>query len=93
MGISPCSTMRWRARCSGGSGIGTLESSASVLVSELTDEYLDARVRGDREAKRIVREMGLNSFINVPMVVRDRIVGVITFVAAESGRLEVDITD
>ena len=63
-----------------------LESSASVLVSELTDEYLDARVRGDREAKRIVREMGLNSFINVPMVVRDRIVGVITFVAAESGR-------
>ena len=30
LGISPCSTMRWRARCSGGSGIGTLDSRASV---------------------------------------------------------------
>ena len=30
LGISPCNTIRCRARWSGGSGIGTLDSSASV---------------------------------------------------------------
>jgi PAS domain S-box-containing protein len=61
------------------------ETGKSLLVRELSDEYLEQRV-GDPDFVRLVRELGLNSFINVPMLVRDRVVGVLTFVAAESGR-------
>jgi PAS domain S-box-containing protein len=61
------------------------ETGESILVRELSDEYLQERV-GDPDSMRLVRELGLNSFINVPMLVRDTVVGVITLVAAESGR-------
>ena len=40
----------------------------------------------DDEHLRIVRELGLKSYIGVPLKVRGKTLGVLTFVAAESGR-------
>jgi PAS domain S-box-containing protein len=57
----------------------------SEVVPEITDEMLVAKVR-DGERLRIVRELGLLSYMGVPLVARGQILGVITFIAAESGR-------
>ena len=40
----------------------------------------------DDELLRILRELGLKSYIGVPLKVRGKTLGVLTFVAAESGR-------
>ena len=54
LGISPCSTMRCRARCSGGSGIGTLDSSASVYGWQ----RMPRRPRRSRRARPACRRRG-----------------------------------
>src|SRR5690606_28224613 len=41
----------------------------------------------DQERLRIVRELGLRSYIGVPLRVRGKTLGVVTFIAAESGHL------
>ena len=55
------------------------------LVPEVTDAMLVATAR-DPEHLAILRRVGLRSAMIVPMIARERSVGVITFVAAESGR-------
>lgn len=55
------------------------------LVPQITEELLQ-RVTKDAERLRIIRELGLKSYIGVPLKVRDRVLGVVTFIAAESGR-------
>jgi PAS domain S-box-containing protein len=40
----------------------------------------------DEELRRILRDLGLRSYMAVPLTLRGRMQGVITFVAAESGR-------
>jgi PAS domain S-box-containing protein len=54
------------------------------LVPEVTDDMLVATAR-DPEHLAMLRLVGLRSVMFVPMIVRERSVGVITFVAAESG--------
>ena len=62
------------------SQVEALRTGESVL---LTDHDLAARYRiGDSE----LEELGIQSMIAVPLVARGRGVGVLTFVAAESGR-------
>ena len=57
--------------------------------SELVEEILDARlveVAQDQDHLRILRELGLKSYLCVPLRVRGKNLGAITFVGGESGR-------
>ena len=62
-----------------------VRSGTSLLVEEVTDDMLVASARDD-EHLRIARELGLRSAMSVPLIARERVLGVLTFVAAESGR-------
>jgi PAS domain S-box-containing protein len=62
--------------------IGT---GVTASVTTLTDAMLEAGVK-DPDYRRALIELGLRSFIGVPLAVRGRTLGVLTFVAAESGR-------
>ena len=57
----------------------------SLLVEVVTDEMLVAAAQ-DEEHLRVARELGLQSAMSVPLIASDRVLGVLTFVAAESGR-------
>ena len=62
-----------------------LRSGQSELISEISDSLLVETVK-DKELLRLLRELGLKSSIGVPLKIRDKTLGVITFIAAESGR-------
>jgi len=62
-----------------------LRTQSSKLVTEISDDELAASL-GDPELLSIVRRLGLRSYLGVPLLVRGKLLGVITFVAAESGR-------
>jgi PAS domain S-box-containing protein len=62
-----------------------LRTAQSERVAEISDETLSASVR-DSEQLAIVRTLGLHSYIGVPLSVRGRVLGVITFITAESRR-------
>jgi PAS domain S-box-containing protein len=63
-----------------------LRRGRSEMVSEITEEMITASVP-DAEQLRTIRELGLRSYIGVPVVAHGRVLGAITFIAAESGRL------
>ena len=70
----------------GDGGIGkVLRTGQSELVERLTDEMIDSLARSD-EHRADVRALGIVSFMIVPLRTRRGTIGVITFVAAESGR-------
>lgn len=52
---------------------------------DIPDEMLVAAAR-DEEHLRLARELGLRSAMSVPLIARDRVLGVVTLVYAESGR-------
>jgi len=62
-----------------------IRSGRSELVTDVTDEML-ANIAQDDEHRRLIRALGLRSFIVVPLRGRDRIFGALSFVTAESGR-------
>jgi PAS domain S-box-containing protein len=62
-----------------------LRTGQSEIISEITESMLMERVK-DEELLRIMRELGLKSYIGVPLQTRGKTVGIITFIAAESGR-------
>jgi PAS domain S-box-containing protein len=64
---------------------GVLRHGIAELYPEISDEMLVAGAR-DAEHLEIVRSVGLRSAMLVPMRLRDRVLGVISFVSAESGR-------
>jgi serine phosphatase RsbU (regulator of sigma subunit) len=64
---------------------GVLRHGIAELYPEISDEMLAAGAR-DSEHLEIVRSVGLRSAMLVPMRVRDRVLGVLSFVSAESGR-------
>ena len=61
-----------------------IRSGVSQLVPEITDEMLVAGAR-DEEHLRISRELRLCSGLVVPLIARQRVLGAITLVSAESG--------
>lgn len=63
-----------------------LRTGRSELYSEIPDELLVA-VCVDEEHLRLARGLQLRSAMVVPLVVRDRVLGAMSFVMAESGRL------
>jgi serine phosphatase RsbU (regulator of sigma subunit)/PAS domain-containing protein len=69
-----------------GTGVfGVLERGAAELYGEITDEML-AQSAHDPEHLEILRSVGVEAAMLVPMRVRDRVLGVISFVSSESGR-------
>ncbi len=62
-----------------------LRTGQPELVSEITDEFLEAAVQEPERLARL-RELGLKSYVGVPLRVRDAVLGVLTFIADESGR-------
>lgn len=56
------------------------------LFTEIPDELLVEAAADAPELLEIMRELGLKSSMCVPLVVRDRVLGAVTFVSAESGR-------
>jgi PAS domain S-box-containing protein len=56
------------------------------LFTEITEELLREAVGDKSELYEILQELGLRSSICVPLVARDRALGAISFVLAESGR-------
>ncbi len=61
-----------------------LRSGEPELVTRITDEMLVESL-GHGERLEIIRKLGLRSYIGVPLKVRGRTVGVLTFIVAESG--------
>ena len=66
-----------------------LRTGKPEIYPEISDEMIAAGAV-DEEHLRISRELGLKSAMVVPLIARDRTVGAITFVSAESGRRYTD---
>jgi serine phosphatase RsbU (regulator of sigma subunit) len=62
-----------------------LERGAAELYPEITDALLEQAAR-DPEHLELLRSVGMRSVMLVPMRLRDRVLGVVSFVSAESGR-------
>jgi PAS domain S-box-containing protein len=62
-----------------------LRTGKSDMMADIPDTLL---VQGARDEKhlRLLRELGLKSFMSVPLKGRGKLLGVVTFVTAESGR-------
>jgi PAS domain S-box-containing protein len=55
------------------------------LIPEISDELLQS-VTVDEEHLRIIRQVGLRSYLAVPLVARGSVLGALTLVSGESGR-------
>lgn len=62
-----------------------LRTGQSEILEDISDSFLESTVK-DAEMLRIVRELGLRSYIGVPLLLRGKAVGVLTFIGAESQR-------
>jgi PAS domain S-box-containing protein len=62
-----------------------IRSGQPQLIPEITDEMLVASAR-DAEHLRIARDLGLRSYMCVPLQTRERTLGAITFVDSHAGR-------
>jgi serine phosphatase RsbU (regulator of sigma subunit) len=60
-------------------------SGESELVVEIPDSLLDEATH-DEEHARLIRQLGIRSAMVVPLMARERAIGAITLVSAESGR-------
>jgi PAS domain S-box-containing protein len=66
-------------------GVGAvIASGESELVAEISDEMLQHAAQDELHLD-LLRQLGFNSYMCVPMKSRDRIIGAITFISSESG--------
>lgn len=65
--------------------VAVIRTGRPQLVETVTDEMIDESAR-DEMHRALLRELGIRSFLSVPLRAADRTVGAITFVHAESGR-------
>jgi PAS domain S-box-containing protein len=63
-----------------------LRTGQAEIVPEITDDMLVSSIK-DQELLDIMRELGLKSYIGVPLTVRGKTLGVLTFIVAESGHI------
>ncbi|HET9675453.1 MAG TPA: PAS domain S-box protein [Gaiellaceae bacterium] len=68
-----------------GPAADVIRSGEAQLVPELTDELLRS-VAQDELHLDLMRELGLHSYLGVPLVAHERVFGSITLATAESGR-------
>jgi len=62
-----------------------VQTGEAEIVPVITDEMIEAGAR-DELPLALIPELGLRSYMCVPMIARGRILGAVSFVAAESGR-------
>lgn len=62
-----------------------MRTGQSELIAKITDDMLVAGAK-DEEQLRLARELRLRSVVTVPLIARGRVLGVITWVSAESER-------
>ena len=66
-------------------GPNVLRTGKSEIYPEITDEMILQAARDD-EHLELIRSIGMRAAMVIPMVARGRALGVITFIAAETGR-------
>jgi signal transduction histidine kinase len=64
-----------------------IQHGAPTLISEISDEMIVAAAGGDEERIRLVRSLGLVSYMCVPLTVHGRTTGALTFATSESRRV------
>ena len=69
------------------SAMTVVRTATPALVRSITDEMIETAARGDQEQVRLVRSLGLVSYMCVPLVAHGRPLGALTFATAESHRL------
>jgi PAS domain S-box-containing protein len=62
-----------------------LRTGEPEMMSEIPQELLDQAAR-DEEHREIIQELGLRSYIVVPLMARGKALGAVSLVSAESGR-------
>ena len=65
--------------------LAVIHSGEPVIVSDITDDLLVKGAR-DEEHLRLIRSLGLKSYICVPLTVSGNVLGALTFATAESVR-------
>ena len=77
---------RWPPKADDVSGVGqVIRTGKADLFAEITDALLRSTIE-DPELLETVHALGLASWMSVPLTVRGKTLGAITFVSAESGR-------
>lgn len=67
-------------------GLGLVRRTGEpALYNEITDQMIESAAV-DEEHLRLLREVGMRAALVVPMIARDRTIGALTLVSAESGR-------
>jgi GAF domain-containing protein len=69
-----------------GAALEVVRTGRPVLMHQITDEALAATIT-DEEQLRVARELELRSALVVPLLVRGRVSGVLTWVSTDPGRL------
>ena len=73
------------ARISGAGPLHVLQTGQSERIGQITEELLQRSVQ-QRDYLEMLQAMRVHSYIGVPLAVRGRTLGVVTFVTAESQR-------
>lgn len=77
---------RWPPKLDDANGIGrVIRTGKAEVLTEISDALLVETIK-DGELLDTVRNLGLTSWMSVPLTVRGKTLGAITFVSAESGR-------
>ena len=63
-----------------------IRTAVPAMIAEITDDMIVASARGDEERVRLIRSIGLRSYICVPLVAHGQTLGALTLVTADSGR-------
>ena len=63
-----------------------IRTGRSELIADITDDMLVAGAGGDDEKLQVARDLHLRSALTVPLVARGRVLGVLSWVSAESER-------
>jgi PAS domain S-box-containing protein len=68
------------------SAVAVIRTGKPAIVPMISDEVLVAAAAGDDELLRLVRSLGLVSYVCLPLMVHGSTLGALTFATAESGR-------
>ena len=68
------------------SAVAVIRTGKPAIVPMISDEVLVAAAAGDDELLRLVRSLGLVSYVCLPLMVHGSMLGALTFATAESGR-------
>jgi signal transduction histidine kinase/ActR/RegA family two-component response regulator len=67
-----------------------IQTGTPAMVPEITDAMIVSAAQGDEERIHLMRDLGVVSYLCVPMMAGGRTVGALTLASAESGRRYTD---